>query len=136
MELVTSLARRSPCSRAFRSKCAILVSRPPCVCVPQRAFLVSRDTVMRILDLYLGQASPSAREVRMLSARMRCVAQVIDDAVELLCNQGEIFSSSGIVYLQPEYLRNAASDSGAVVDYEHWQMPLGRWPNQTLTRNV
>ena len=28
--------------------------------------------------------------------------------------------------LQPEYLRNAASDSGAVVDYEHWQMPLGR----------
>jgi len=28
--------------------------------------------------------------------------------------------------LQPEYLRNAASDSGAVVDFEHWQMPLGR----------
>jgi hypothetical protein len=27
--------------------------------------------------------------------------------------------------LQPEYLRNAASESGAVVDYEHWQMPLG-----------
>jgi aromatic-L-amino-acid decarboxylase len=28
--------------------------------------------------------------------------------------------------LQPEYLRNAASESGAVVDFEHWQMPLGR----------
>ena len=28
--------------------------------------------------------------------------------------------------LQPEYLRNAHSESGAVVDYEHWQMPLGR----------
>lgn len=28
--------------------------------------------------------------------------------------------------LQPEYLRNAASESGAVVDYEHWQLPLGR----------
>ena len=28
--------------------------------------------------------------------------------------------------LQPEYLRNDFSDSGAVVDYEHWQMPLGR----------
>ena len=28
--------------------------------------------------------------------------------------------------LQPEYLRNSASDSGAVVDFEHWQMPLGR----------
>lgn len=28
--------------------------------------------------------------------------------------------------LQPEYLKNAASESGAVVDYEHWQLPLGR----------
>jgi aromatic-L-amino-acid decarboxylase len=28
--------------------------------------------------------------------------------------------------LQPEYLRNAASASGAVVDFEHWQLPLGR----------
>jgi aromatic-L-amino-acid/L-tryptophan decarboxylase len=28
--------------------------------------------------------------------------------------------------LQPEYLRNSASESGAVVDYEHWQLPLGR----------
>jgi aromatic-L-amino-acid decarboxylase len=26
----------------------------------------------------------------------------------------------------PEYLRNAASDSGAVVDYRDWQIPLGR----------
>lgn len=28
--------------------------------------------------------------------------------------------------VSPEYLRNAASDSGAVVDFEHWQLPLGR----------
>jgi len=28
--------------------------------------------------------------------------------------------------LQPEYLRNEFSESGAVVDFEHWQMPLGR----------
>ena len=26
----------------------------------------------------------------------------------------------------PEYLRNAASESGAVVDYRDWQVPLGR----------
>jgi aromatic-L-amino-acid decarboxylase len=26
----------------------------------------------------------------------------------------------------PEYLRNAASDSGAVIDYRDWQVPLGR----------
>ena len=27
---------------------------------------------------------------------------------------------------QPHYLRNAASDSGAVIDYRDWQVPLGR----------
>src|SRR5260370_8860723 len=26
----------------------------------------------------------------------------------------------------PEYLRNAATDSGAVIDYRDWQVPLGR----------
>ncbi|HET9117501.1 MAG TPA: pyridoxal-dependent decarboxylase, partial [Pseudonocardiaceae bacterium] len=26
----------------------------------------------------------------------------------------------------PEYLRNTATDSGAVVDYRDWQVPLGR----------
>src|SRR5206468_11982698 len=26
----------------------------------------------------------------------------------------------------PEYLRNAASESGAVVDYRDWHVPLGR----------
>ncbi len=28
--------------------------------------------------------------------------------------------------VMPEYLRNAATDSGAVVDYRDWQVPLGR----------
>ncbi|HEX2838731.1 MAG TPA: pyridoxal-dependent decarboxylase [Phycisphaerales bacterium] len=28
--------------------------------------------------------------------------------------------------ITPEYLRNAASDAGAVVDYRDWQVPLGR----------
>ena len=27
-----------------------------------------------------------------------------------------------------EYLRNAASDSGKVIDYKDWQLPLGRRP--------
>ena len=26
----------------------------------------------------------------------------------------------------PEYLRNAASESGSVIDYRDWQIPLGR----------
>ena len=28
--------------------------------------------------------------------------------------------------MKPEYLRNAATDSGAVIDYSDWQVPLGR----------
>jgi aromatic-L-amino-acid decarboxylase len=40
--------------------------------------------------------------------------------------------------LQPEYLRNAASESGAVVDYEHWQVCRLAWycPKQTLRAGV
>ena len=33
---------------------------------------------------------------------------------------------TGALSVQPEYLRNAASDSGAVIDYRDWQVPLGR----------
>jgi aromatic-L-amino-acid decarboxylase len=28
--------------------------------------------------------------------------------------------------MKPEYLRNAATESGAVIDYSDWQVPLGR----------
>ena len=33
---------------------------------------------------------------------------------------------TGALSILPEYLRNAATDSGAVVDYRDWQVPLGR----------
>jgi aromatic-L-amino-acid decarboxylase len=32
----------------------------------------------------------------------------------------------GSMSITPEYLRNAASDSGAVLDYRDWHVPLGR----------
>jgi aromatic-L-amino-acid decarboxylase len=32
----------------------------------------------------------------------------------------------GALSVTPEYLRNAASEAGAVVDYRDWQIPLGR----------
>jgi aromatic-L-amino-acid decarboxylase len=32
----------------------------------------------------------------------------------------------GAMSITPEYLRNAASDSGSVIDYRDWQVPLGR----------
>jgi aromatic-L-amino-acid decarboxylase len=32
----------------------------------------------------------------------------------------------GALSVLPEYLRNAASESGAVIDYRDWQVPLGR----------
>ncbi|MDP9406096.1 MAG: pyridoxal-dependent decarboxylase, partial [Actinomycetota bacterium] len=33
---------------------------------------------------------------------------------------------TGALSVQPEYLRNAATATGAVVDYRDWQIPLGR----------
>lgn len=33
---------------------------------------------------------------------------------------------TGALSVQPEYLRNAASEAGEVVDYRDWQIPLGR----------
>jgi aromatic-L-amino-acid decarboxylase len=33
---------------------------------------------------------------------------------------------TGALSIEPEYLRNTASSSGAVVDYRDWQIPLGR----------
>ena len=33
---------------------------------------------------------------------------------------------TGALAILPEYLRNAATDTGAVVDYRDWQIPLGR----------
>jgi aromatic-L-amino-acid decarboxylase len=35
-------------------------------------------------------------------------------------------SLTGALTVTPEYLKNAASDSGAVIDYRDWQVPLGR----------
>jgi aromatic-L-amino-acid decarboxylase len=32
----------------------------------------------------------------------------------------------GALTILPEYLRNAATESGAVIDYRDWQVPLGR----------
>ena len=32
----------------------------------------------------------------------------------------------GALSILPEYLRNAASESGAVIDYRDWHVPLGR----------
>ena len=32
----------------------------------------------------------------------------------------------GALSMKPEYLRNAATESGAVIDYADWQVPLGR----------
>ena len=32
----------------------------------------------------------------------------------------------GALTVLPEYLRNAATDAGAVIDYRDWHVPLGR----------
>ena len=40
-----------------------------------------------------------------------------------VADRGPMTSALSIV---PEYLRNAASDTGSVIDYRDWQIPLGR----------
>ncbi|WP_434740949.1 pyridoxal-dependent decarboxylase [Micromonospora sp. SH-82] len=40
-----------------------------------------------------------------------------------VADSGELIEALTVL---PEYLRNAASESGAVVDYRDWQVPLGR----------
>jgi aromatic-L-amino-acid decarboxylase len=40
-----------------------------------------------------------------------------------VADRGELVDALSIL---PEYLRNAASDSGLVIDYRDWQIPLGR----------
>ncbi|MQA79407.1 MAG: aminotransferase class V-fold PLP-dependent enzyme [Streptosporangiales bacterium] len=46
------------------------------------------------------------------------------DATFLWVRDGRILPAA--LSITPEYLRNSATDSGAVVDYRDWQVPLGR----------
>lgn len=40
-----------------------------------------------------------------------------------MADRGELIEALTVL---PEYLRNAATESGAVIDYRDWQVPLGR----------
>jgi aromatic-L-amino-acid decarboxylase len=46
-----------------------------------------------------------------------------DCDVFYVADRGALLSSLSVL---PEYLRNAASESGAVIDYRDWHVPLGR----------
>lgn len=46
-----------------------------------------------------------------------------DATAFFVADRGALTSAMSIV---PEYLRNEASDSGSVIDYRDWQVPLGR----------
>lgn len=46
-----------------------------------------------------------------------------DIAALYLADRNPVLAALGV---ESEYLRNEASESGAVIDYENWQMPLGR----------
>jgi aromatic-L-amino-acid decarboxylase len=54
--------------------------------------------------------------LKWLLTNFDCDAFWVADRAELV----------GALSVLPEYLRNAASESGAVVDYRDWQVPLGR----------
>jgi len=53
---------------------------------------------------------------KWLIANFDCSCLWIEDRSDLL----------RALSITPEYLRNAASESGAVIDYRDWQIPLGR----------
>jgi len=53
---------------------------------------------------------------KWLFTNLECDAFYVADRTPLLA----------ALSVTPDYLRNAASDSGAVVDYRDWQLPLGR----------
>lgn len=46
-----------------------------------------------------------------------------DCSLFYVADRGPMISALSVV---PEYLRNSASDSGSVIDYRDWQIPLGR----------
>lgn len=46
-----------------------------------------------------------------------------DCSLMFIADRGPMVAALSVL---PEYLRNAASDAGAVVDYRDWQIPLGR----------
>jgi aromatic-L-amino-acid decarboxylase len=46
-----------------------------------------------------------------------------DCSLFYIADRGPMLSALSVL---PEYLRNAASDAGAVIDYRDWQIPLGR----------
>ena len=46
-----------------------------------------------------------------------------DCTLFFIADRAALISSLSVL---PEYLRNAASESGAVIDYRDWQVPLGR----------
>ena len=62
-------------------------------------------------------------------------AEVLHDALQLLVNQGEVFSSSGIIYLQPDYITRLLKP---LVDHRltrsRFQQTLGALPGDADTQ--
>lgn len=69
-----------------------------------------------ILDGVQGADSLCTNPHKWLLTTFDCDAFWVADRTALL----------GALSILPEYLRNAASESGAVIDYRDWQVPLGR----------
>ena len=75
--------------------------------LPRAAWLAGRRGVGRQLQ---------HRPAQVAAHRLRRDAFWVADRAALI----------GALSILPEYLRNAATDAGAVIDYRDWQMPLGR----------
>lgn len=102
------------CSRAWVTKAS-----PPSAstatrssCAPSTCLCCTCRTVAQCYERCPSRRSTSAIDARLCWRHRRCVRH----------DRG----AHGARCPPCRYLRNAASDSGAVVDFEHWQLPLGR----------
>ncbi|MEU2349378.1 pyridoxal-dependent decarboxylase [Modestobacter sp. NPDC049651] len=86
------------------------------------------------VDAAYAGVSAVAPELRPLQAGVEWADSYTTDAHKWLLTgfdatlfwTGDRTALTGALSILPEYLRNAQTDAGAVVDYRDWQVPLGR----------
>lgn len=78
----------------------------------------------RSQTINLGLGIGTGGEVHSICTNLHKAGLVMFDASCLWVRDRKLLTEA--LDITPAYLRNANSDSGAVVDYRNWQLPLGR----------
>ncbi|HVM12883.1 MAG TPA: pyridoxal-dependent decarboxylase [Egibacteraceae bacterium] len=102
--------------------------------VPVIGQLCSRTGIWLHVDAAMAGAAAVCPELRWIHEGLQRADSYCVDAHKWLFTNFDCTAFfvadrdalTGALSVQPEYLRNAASDAGEVVDYRDWQIPLGR----------